>query len=31
LKIVKIFNDQNLILVNGNVPGAKGSFVIIEN
>ncbi len=31
LKIVKIFNDKNLILVNGNVPGAKGSFVIIEN
>jgi large subunit ribosomal protein L3 len=31
LKIVKIFSDKNLILVNGNVPGAKGSFVIIEN
>ncbi len=31
LKIVKIFGDKNLILVNGNVPGAKGSFVIIEN
>lgn len=31
LKIVKIFNDKNLILVNGSVPGAKGSFVIIEN
>ena len=31
LKIVKIFNDKNLILVTGNVPGAKGSYVIIEN
>jgi large subunit ribosomal protein L3 len=31
LKVVKVFTDQNLILVNGNVPGAKGSFVIIEN
>jgi large subunit ribosomal protein L3 len=31
LKIVKIFSDKNLILVNGNVPGAKGSFVIIEH
>ncbi|MFN5402055.1 MAG: 50S ribosomal protein L3 [Bacteroidota bacterium] len=31
LKIVKIFSDKNLILVNGNVPGAKGSLVIIEN
>jgi len=31
LKIVKMFNDKNLILVSGNVPGAKGSYLIIEN
>lgn len=31
LKVVKIFPDQNLILVSGNVPGAIGSYLIIEN
>jgi large subunit ribosomal protein L3 len=31
LKIVKVINDQNLILISGNVPGAKGSYVVIEN
>ncbi|HZF99379.1 MAG TPA: 50S ribosomal protein L3, partial [Chitinophagales bacterium] len=31
LKIVKMFTEKNLILVNGNVPGAKGSYLIIEN
>jgi len=30
LRVVKIFSDQNLILVKGCVPGHKGSFVIIE-
>lgn len=30
LKLVKIFEDKNLILVNGAVPGANGSYVIIE-
>ena len=30
LKIVKIFADRNLLVVNGPVPGAKGSYVIIE-
>jgi len=31
LKVVKVFADKNLIVVHGNVPGAKGSYVIIEN
>ncbi len=30
LKIVKVFKDKNLVLVKGSVPGAKGSYVIIE-
>jgi large subunit ribosomal protein L3 len=30
LRVVKIFPDQNLILVKGAIPGHKGSIVIIE-
>jgi large subunit ribosomal protein L3 len=30
LKVVKIFPEQNLILIKGAIPGHKGSFVIIE-
>jgi large subunit ribosomal protein L3 len=30
LKIVKIFADQNLVLIKGAVPGFKGGYVIIE-
>jgi large subunit ribosomal protein L3 len=30
LKIVKIFEEQNLLLVKGAIPGHKGSIVIIE-
>lgn len=30
LKVVKIISEHNLILVKGAVPGAKGSYVIIE-
>lgn len=30
LKIVKVYPEQNLLLVSGSVPGAKNSFVIIE-
>ncbi|EAY30184.1 50S ribosomal protein L3 [Microscilla marina] len=30
LRIVKIYPEQNLILVSGSVPGAKNSYVIIE-
>lgn len=31
LKIVKVLNDQNLILVKGSVPGSKGRYVILES
>ncbi len=30
LTVVKIFPDENLLLVSGSVPGHKGAFVIIE-
>ena len=30
LKVVKIFADQNILLIKGAIPGHKGSFVIIE-
>lgn len=30
LRVVKIFPEQNLMLIKGAVPGHKGSFVIIE-
>lgn len=30
LQVIKIFPDQNLILVKGAVPGHKGAYVIIE-
>lgn len=30
LKVVKIFSEQNILLVKGSIPGHKGSFVIIE-
>ncbi len=30
LRVVKLFPEQNLILVKGAVPGHKGSTVIIE-
>ncbi|MEO9532554.1 MAG: 50S ribosomal protein L3 [Crocinitomicaceae bacterium] len=30
LQVVKVLTDKNVILVKGSIPGAKGSFVIIE-
>jgi large subunit ribosomal protein L3 len=30
LQVLKVLNDKNVILVKGSVPGAKGSYVIIE-
>lgn len=30
LQIVKVFAEQNLLVVSGSVPGAKGSYVLIE-
>ena len=31
LQVVKVMADKNVILIKGSVPGAKGSYVIIEN
>ena len=31
LKILKVIPENNLILVKGSIPGAKGSYLIIEN
>jgi len=30
LKVLKIIPEKNLILVNGSIPGAKNSFVLLE-
>lgn len=30
LKVMKIYPEQNLILISGSIPGAKNSFVILE-
>lgn len=30
LEILKVYPEQNLIVVSGSIPGAKGSYVIIE-
>ena len=30
LDVVKVFAEQNLIVVKGSIPGAKGSFVIVD-
>ncbi len=31
VKVVKVFADKNLILLKGAVPGARGSYVTIQN
>jgi large subunit ribosomal protein L3 len=30
LQVVKVYTERNLIVVKGSIPGAKGSFVLIE-
>ena len=30
LEVIKIFPEQNLILVKGAIPGHKGSYIILE-
>ena len=30
LKVVKVIPEHNLLVVKGSVPGAKGSYVIVE-
>ncbi|MEJ6681848.1 MAG: 50S ribosomal protein L3 [Flavobacteriales bacterium] len=31
LKVLKIFADENLVVISGAIPGAKGSTVLIQN
>lgn len=31
LKIMKILSEENLILLKGSVPGAKGSYIVVES
>ncbi|POY34948.1 50S ribosomal protein L3 [Solitalea longa] len=30
LQVLKVFTEQNLLVVSGSIPGAKGSYVILE-
>jgi len=30
LQVIKVYTDKNIIVVKGSIPGAKGSFVLIE-
>ncbi len=30
LEVVKVYSEKNLIVVKGSIPGAKGSFVLIQ-
>lgn len=30
LEVVKVYSEKNLIVVKGSIPGAKGSFVLLE-
>ena len=30
LEVVKVFAEQNLLVVKGSIPGAKGSYVIVD-
>jgi large subunit ribosomal protein L3 len=30
LQVLKVYAEQNLIVVSGSIPGAKGSYVILD-
>jgi large subunit ribosomal protein L3 len=30
LKVIKVLPENNLLLVKGSIPGANGSYVIVE-
>jgi large subunit ribosomal protein L3 len=30
LEVLKVYAEQNLLVVKGSIPGAKGSFVIVD-
>jgi large subunit ribosomal protein L3 len=31
LEVIKVMPENNLIVVKGSIPGAKGSYVIVED
>jgi len=31
LKVIKVIPENNLLIVKGSVPGAKGSYLIVED
>ena len=31
LEVIKVIPEQNLVVVKGSVPGAKGSYLILED
>jgi large subunit ribosomal protein L3 len=30
LQVLKVYTEQNLLVVSGSIPGAKGSYVIVD-
>lgn len=30
LKVLKVYTEQNLLVISGSIPGAKGSYVIVD-
>ncbi|MCC7330970.1 MAG: 50S ribosomal protein L3 [Flavobacteriales bacterium] len=30
LEVIKVYSDKNLLVIKGSIPGAKGSYVLIE-
>jgi len=31
LKVIRVIEDENIILIKGAIPGSKGSYVIVES
>jgi len=31
LEVIKVIPENNLVIVKGSIPGAKGSYVIVED
>ncbi len=30
LQILKVYPEQNILVISGSIPGAKGSYVIVD-
>jgi large subunit ribosomal protein L3 len=30
VQVLKVYPEQNLLVIKGSIPGAKGSFVIVD-